>query len=134
METIVIVLYLLTSFAIIGLILLQQGKGAEAGASFGQGSSGTVFGSQGSGNFFSKLTAIFATIFFVLAFGLTILAKQKSGVEDIPALVEQPVVQDSDIPTFEDAPESGSDIPALETEAANESSDIPAVGDAPASE
>ena len=123
LHTIAMVLYLLTSFAIIGLILMQQGKGAEAGASFGAGSSATVFGSAGGGNFFSRLTAILATVFFVLAFGLTLLAKQRVGVEDIPAVIEQSVeqVEQSDIPTL-DASDAGNteDVPTLDA------SDIPA--------
>lgn len=117
LHTIAMILYLLTSFAIIGLILIQQGKGAEAGASFGAGASATVFGSSGSGNFFSRLTAILATVFFVLAFGLTLLAKQRLGVEDVPALIEQPgieQVQESDIPTLDAAPASDGDVPALD--------------------
>ncbi len=134
METIVIVLYLLTSFAIIGLILMQQGKGAEMGASFGTGASGTVFGSQGGGNFFSRVTAILATVFFVLAFGLTFIAKQKSGVEDIPALVEERAVQDSDIPVLEEAPASAGEIPTLETESSSDAGDIPTTSDIPAGE
>lgn len=127
LQTIAMILYLLTSFAIIGLILLQQGKGAEAGASFGAGSSATVFGSSGSGNFFSRLTAVLATVFFVLAFGLTLLAKQRLGVQDVPALVEQPLLeqaQDSDIPSLDSEPVTEGDIPTLDAEPVTEG-DIP---------
>ena len=133
LHTIAMVFYLLTSFAIIGLILMQQGKGAEAGASFGAGSSGTVFGSAGGGNFFSRLTAILATVFFVLAFGLTLLAKQRVGVDDIPAVIEQGVeqVEQSDIPTL-DASDSGADVPALDASEVP-AEDVPAV-EAPAVE
>ena len=66
MEKIVLIVHMLVAFGIIGLILMQQGKGAEAGASFGGGASQTVFGSSGSGNFFSRATAILATIFLPL--------------------------------------------------------------------
>jgi len=139
LQTIAMVLYLLTSFAIIGLIMLQQGKGAEAGASFGAGASATVFGSQGGGNFFSRLTAILATVFFILAFGLTLLAKQRSGVEDVPALVEQPSVekqlQESDIPEIETKTmEDGSDVPVVENPGETDipvMEETPAEGDAP---
>ncbi|WP_317930190.1 preprotein translocase subunit SecG [Halioxenophilus sp. WMMB6] len=139
METIVIVVFLLVSFAIIGLILLQQGKGAEMGASFGSGASGTVFGSSGGGNFFSRLTAILATIFFLLAFGLTYIAKQKSGVEELPALLEQSAVEapvvESDIPTSEETPAVDSDVPVVEAPMAEDvpptSDDVPTAEDSP---
>lgn len=58
-----LIIYLLVSIALIIFILLQQGKGANAGASFGGGASGTIFGSAGASNFLSKMTAILATIF-----------------------------------------------------------------------
>lgn len=113
MEQIIIIVHVLAALAIIGLILLQQGKGAEAGASFGGGASQTVFGSKGSGNFFSRATSIFALIFFVTSFGLAIVAKNKAGVQanvGIPTLVEQAVpAQDPEVPVIED--DAGSDVP-----------------------
>ena len=65
MEQLILIIHILTCFSIIGFVLIQHGKGAEAGAAFGGGASQTVFGSQGSGTFLSKTTAILATIFFV---------------------------------------------------------------------
>ena len=62
-----LVIYLLVSIALIGFILIQQGKGADAGASFGGGASGTIFGSAGSANFLSRTTAILAIIFFTIS-------------------------------------------------------------------
>jgi preprotein translocase subunit SecG len=62
--------------AIIGLVLLQRGKGADAGAGFGAGASGTVFGSRGSGSFLSRTTAVLATLFFVTSLGLSYLFSQ----------------------------------------------------------
>lgn len=62
-----LLLYLFTAFVLIGLILLQQGKGAQAGAAFGGAASQTVFGSQGAGGFLSRATAVLATVFFSLA-------------------------------------------------------------------
>ena len=103
METIVIVVHILVALAIIGLILMQQGKGAEAGASFGSGASQTVFGSQGSGNFFAKATAILAFVFFATSFSLAIIAKGKTdiGVDlGIPQVTEQLPV-DSEIPVID---------------------------------
>jgi preprotein translocase subunit SecG len=118
MQTLIIIAYLLVSFAIIGLIMLQQGKGADAGASFGGGSSQTVFGSQGGGNFFSKVTGWLAAVFFVLAFGLTYLAKQNSVVDDfVPSLINDSAstLEESDIPTLDsDDNALDSDVPSFE--------------------
>ena len=83
MEKIVLVLHVLTALAIIGTIMIQQGKGAEAGASFGSGASQTMFGSAGGWNFFSKFTAILATVFFLTSFGLAVIAKNNAGVKDV---------------------------------------------------
>lgn len=128
MEQLILIVHILTALGIVGLILLQQGKGAEAGASFGAGGSQTVFGSGGGGNFFTRATAVFAVVFFTTSFGLAIIAKNKANIEmgaDVPVLIEGSALQ-SDIPAASDA---GSDIPALEAEAP---SDIPATDDAAA--
>jgi len=138
MEKLVLIVHVLTALSIIGLILLQQGKGAEAGASFGAGASATVFGSQGSGNFFSRLTAIMATVFFVTSLGLAILAKQGAEADidaDLPQIresVEQPAPSevpeiDSDVPQLDAQPEAG-DIPEMPQEEAPQadSEEVPA--------
>lgn len=117
MEKVVLVIHVLTALSIIALILLQQGKGAEAGASFGGGASQTVFGSQGGGNFFTRATAILATVFFLTSFGLAVLAKQNaqlSGLDGIPMVDEStaiPAMNESagDLPSANDS--SGGDIP-----------------------
>ena len=101
-------LHVLVAIAIIALVLLQQGKGAEMGASFGSGGSQTLFGSSGSGNLLSHVTAILVTIFFVTSFGLSMMAKNKS-------------VANLDV-----------GIPAAEViEAHNATAGQPAAGDAP---
>ena len=82
LETAVIVVHILVSLGLIGLILLQQGKGAEAGASFGGGASQTVFGSQGSGSFMTRMTKYLAIIFFITSISLAVIAKQKSEIND----------------------------------------------------
>ena len=69
LETVVVVLHLLGALGLVVLVLLQQGKGAEAGASFGAGASNTVFGSQGSATFLSMFTAILSASFFLTALG-----------------------------------------------------------------
>lgn len=78
METLVLVLHILVALGMIALILLQQGKGAEAGASFGAGASNTVFGASGSANFLTKSTAILTTIFFMTSLTLAIFAKHNA--------------------------------------------------------
>jgi len=80
LETAVIVVHILVSLGLIGLVMIQQGKGAEAGASFGGGASQTVFGSQGSGSFLTRMTAYLAVIFFVTSISLAVIAKQKAEV------------------------------------------------------
>lgn len=72
MFTVLLVIYLLAAVAIIGLVLIQQGKGADMGASFGAGASNTVFGASGSGNFLTRMTAIFATVFLLSVLCLAI--------------------------------------------------------------
>ncbi|QSX30894.1 preprotein translocase subunit SecG [Shewanella cyperi] len=67
MYEVLIVIYLLVALGLIGLVLIQQGKGADMGASFGAGASGTLFGSRGSGNFLTRSTAILAIAFFTLS-------------------------------------------------------------------
>lgn len=78
METLVLVLHILVALGMIALILLQQGKGAEAGASFGGGASSTVFGASGSANFLTKSTAVLTTIFFITSLALAIFAKHNA--------------------------------------------------------
>ena len=93
LETAVIIVHVLVSLALIGLILIQQGKGAEAGASFGAGASQTVFGSQGSGSFLTKTTKYLAIIFFATSISLAMLAKQKAEVAADEAYQLTPVEQ-----------------------------------------
>jgi preprotein translocase subunit SecG len=133
MEKIILIVHLLTALAIIGMILLQQGKGAEAGASFGSGASQTVLGSAGGWNFFSKVTGILATIFFITSFGLAVIAKENAKVGDdiLPELKEIEQVLESELPGAEsaDADNADSDIPVLDAEVAapvqDASEDIP---------
>ena len=75
--TVVIVLHVLIALAIIGLVLLQHGKGADMGSGFGGGASGSLFGATGSANFLSRTTAFLATLFFVTSLGLAYLATSK---------------------------------------------------------
>ena len=121
LETVVIVVHLLGALGIVGFVLIQQGKGADAGASFGAGASATVFGSQGSATFLSRATAILAAIFFITSLGLAFFAKQKSdniasaGLPD-PAVLEvqqeKPVVEDVPVLEAQKAPVEPADVPS----------------------
>ena len=77
LHTVLLVAHVVVSAAIIGLVLLQKGKGAEAGAAFGAGASGTVFGAKGSANFLSRSTAVMATLFFVSSLALAYIGAQR---------------------------------------------------------
>ncbi len=121
LETGVVVLHLLAAIGVVVLVLLQQGKGADAGASFGAGASNTVFGSQGSTTFLSRVTAILAASFFITSLGLAYFANQKSdtlgqaGLPD-PAVMEVP-----------QGNKPAEDVPVLEQQQAPTSSeqDVP---------
>ena len=76
LENVIIIMHILTAVSVIGLILLQQGKGADAGASFGSGASQTVFGAQGSGNVLTQGTSILAAVFFATSMGLALISKK----------------------------------------------------------
>jgi preprotein translocase subunit SecG len=129
---VLIVAYVLIALTLIGLVLIQQGKGADMGASFGAGSSATVFGSGGSGNFLTKATTWLAVAFFVISLVLgnltanrtkavdewnnlsTPVSEQTIATDAIPnESVESTVVENSDVPAS-DTPaikEEGSDVP-----------------------
>jgi preprotein translocase subunit SecG len=77
----ILTVHILLALLIIGLVLLQRGKGAEAGAGFGSGASGTVFGARGTSTLFSKLTALFAALFFVTSLTLAYLGGSRSSGE-----------------------------------------------------
>lgn len=85
MEVAILVVHVIAALAIIGLVLLQHGKGADMGAAFGSGSAGSVFGSSGSANFLSRTTAVVATIFFISSIGLTIVSAKRTTDKGIMA-------------------------------------------------
>jgi len=78
-QTLAVVFHVLLAASIIALVLIQRGKGADAGAGFGAGASGTVFGARGSGSFLSRATAILATLFFLTSLGLSYLFSQQQA-------------------------------------------------------
>ena len=109
--TAVIVLHVLIALAIIGLVLLQHGKGADMGSGFGGGSSGSLFGATGSANFLSRATAVLATVFFLTSLGLAYLAtnKPKTGGGVLDVVKTLPA-----IPAEKAPPNAATDKPAAE--------------------
>jgi len=127
MQSFLLVVQVLVSISLIGLILIQHGKGADAGAAFGSGASSTVFGSTGSASFLSRTTGILATLFFAVSLSLSVMAyrqtEEQSLVEKYSAPTDQAVKKleeaatvTSDVPT---AP--ASDVPVVPA------TDVPAV-------
>jgi preprotein translocase subunit SecG len=113
MKDLVLVIDVISAVGLIGLILLQQGKGADIGAAFGSGASQTLFGSRGSANFLTRTTAILATVFFLSNLGLAWLYAQRattptsvtnSVVTEQPAKVETPAPP-AEAPAAPKAPE-----------------------------
>lgn len=125
----VLIAHTLIALLIIVLVLLQRGKGADAGAAFGAGASGTVFGARGSSSFFSRATAVCATAFFVSSLTLAYLSSQGSStpsslLEDAPEIeAESPEVP----PLSDDMPVS--DMPSLEP--TDDNVELPALEEAP---
>lgn len=111
MYTVLVVVQVFVAVSLVGLILIQHGKGADAGAAFGAGASGTVFGSRGSANFLSRATAALATVFFVVSLSLAYLVndnKRELSVIEKAAQQEQGsaiAVPETDAPAVEEAPE-----------------------------
>jgi len=124
MQSVLVVVHLFLAIGLVGLILIQHGKGADMGAAFGAGASSTVFGSRGASNFLSRTTAILAALFFVTSLVLAYFAMQSSEPATLmegappPAAVEAvapevPAVVD--LPTVPEAPApAGSDVPRVD--------------------
>ena len=122
LQTLAVVFHVLLAAAIVGLVLLQRGKGADAGAGFGAGASGTVFGARGSASFLSRTTAVLATLFFLTSLGLSYLfSQQKAPTSVFDTLTQQeapaaPAAQQSqpfpELPSS--APEQAGAAPAAE--------------------
>jgi len=132
METIqkgVLIAHTLIALGIIALVLLQRGKGADAGAAFGAGASGTVFGARGAGSFFSRATAVLATAFFASSLTLAYLSSQRTGGPERLIENAQPADEQTEaVPApVEAAP--ADDMPALEPDSAETSSDLPVLED-----
>lgn len=91
LQQFILIIHLILAFTLIGLVLIQHGKGADAGAAFGSGASGTVFGSAGSGNFLTRLTTSIALGFAITSVALTIMATKAPRPETLTdKLMKQP--------------------------------------------
>jgi preprotein translocase subunit SecG len=130
MYQVIIVIHILLGLSIVGLILMQQGKGADAGATFGGGGSGSVFGAQGAASFLSRTTAILAALFFSTSLGLAWMNGNKGATVDFmgtPAVEKE--VPDLGLPNVDGAnikPSVPATLPESKTEVA-----IPPAADQP---
>ncbi len=109
----VVILHIIAALTIIGLVLLQHGKGADMGASFGGGSAGSLFGATGSANFLSRTTAVIATIFFLTSLGMAYIAthKPRSGggvMDSVPTLPAAPAKSAAPVPATTPSPQPAS--------------------------
>jgi preprotein translocase subunit SecG len=128
MDTIILAAYVVIAVCLIGLILIQHGKGADAGANFGGGSSGasdTVFGSQGSGNFLTKTTGVLATSFFAIALLLSYMSGQSVQKKEAP-IIAQPQAQQENIQQL-DVPMIPDSLPPAVKEEKNGAADKPVI-------
>lgn len=113
MQETILIVYLVVAIALVGIILIQQGKGAEMGASFGAGGANTVFGAAGSGNALTKTTTILAILFFGIALAISYLNSAPAVATD-SVFDEAPVVEKVDIDSA--LPETQTTLPGLEAE------------------
>jgi preprotein translocase subunit SecG len=120
LATIAIVIQVLSAIGVIVLVLLQHGKGADMGAAFGSGSAGSLFGASGSANFLSRMTAVFATIFFVCTLALAFFANTRTAARDPGS------VMDRAVPSTPAAPAPGAaPAPSDATQKSGGAGDIP---------
>jgi preprotein translocase subunit SecG len=113
LQTLATVSHVFLAVAIIALVLLQRGKGADAGAAFGAGASGTVFGSRGTTSFLSRATAILATLFFITSLGLAYLAGQRTEPDSILERAPITAPAESESPSAIPTPAADGGTPAL---------------------
>lgn len=133
MESALLIVHILVAVAIVGLVLIQHGKGADAGAAFGAGASGgasgSVFGAQGSSNFLSRSTGMLATVFFITSLSLAYTAKNAGDEKSLMERVqeESPVVQTAPEKVETDAPMvPESEMTKASAPAADSAPDVPA--------
>lgn len=136
MQSLTLIVHVALAVAVIGLVLIQHGKGADAGAAFGSGASSTVFGARGSASFLTRLTTILAALFFATSIILFYLAAHRdrgtgSVTDSLPkAVIESPAEVESDLPSVEGVAPSVNDSTGSDGSSAAES-DMPAAEGAP---
>ena len=128
MEVILLVIHVLIATGIIALVLLQHGKGADMGASFGSGSSGSLFGASGSANFLSRSTAVLATVFFISSLVLTYVYAHKSAPKGVlegvlKSAPTAPADEKKDVPTGQLPVPTGQ--PAAPTDTGQKPGEVP---------
>lgn len=114
METVVWIVHVLAALAVVGLVLMQHGKGADMGAAFGSGASGSLFGASGSANFLSRTTGVLAAIFFMTSLGLAYMANAKPAVSGSvmdAAVQKAPAAAPAEVPTPAKDGSKAQDIP-----------------------
>ena len=124
LNSFLLIAQVILSISLIVLVLMQHGKGADAGAAFGSGASSTVFGSKGTGNFLSKTTAIMATLFFVVCMALAYVSSHRNSVDSVLQSVtsietenaREVSATESDLPPADSSADvsSGTDLPPAE--------------------
>ena len=114
MLTIITTFHVLAALAIVALVLLQQGKGADAGAAFGAGGSGTVFGARGAASFLTRTTAVLALVFFLTSLGLAWLSSQQVDRRSVVERTQAPVESGRTPASPTDVPNAASDVPAAD--------------------
>ena len=117
--SVLLTVHILVALVIIGLVLMQHGKGADMGAAFGSGASGSLFGASGSANFLSRTTGVLAAVFFATSLSLAYVASNKPKTT---GSVMQETVQS--VPVSQPAPASG-ETPAVPVDAGSRAKDIP---------
>jgi preprotein translocase subunit SecG len=130
MHQILLVVQILVALGLIGLILLQQGRGADAGAAFGSGSAGSIFGARGPASFLAKLTALLVALFFLNSLGLAVITTRTVERQSVVERYQDEVPNAGMEPG---APVSGaSDVPAgMGEESSAPTSDVPSTPDSP---
>jgi preprotein translocase subunit SecG len=116
MELAALIFHVLTALCVIGLVLIQHGKGADMGAAFGSGSAGSLFGSSGSANFLSRTTGVLAAVFFLTSMLLTYMSFEKSAPQGVMSRHSEPAqpVDAIPVPTPAQGVPSGGDSKANE--------------------
>lgn len=117
--SVVLTVHILVALSIIGLVLMQHGKGADMGAAFGSGASGSLFGASGSANFLSRMTGVLATVFFLTSLSLAYIASDKPKTS---GSLMQESVQSQAVSPAVPAGGEGSNVPAG---AGSKAQDIP---------